>query len=331
MKVLSLLLLVFVWSCSIQPTDAFLDTIFSSIFASTVSVLTFTSDFLFDFGLTFPNPLIFVLPEQACSLRILLLDFRLGNFGRYNRYFRDNSKVTLAAAGEYQNAKNIEEYIKFGDSASNPYIDDAGSETLVNELAFLRYENGQCVFANNVITRYKFTDGLTKGGTIQVGLNTVVYFDYNERYFPRLDLYYSEPATAYIFDAVDTDNVRSFICSILSNDCQGIATAPTNCEAALADLPVSNNGGYVDGNSQGCRVLHGFLAQQSPAQHCPHISLEPLLDPDNKIKCQASSMQNIQVTDLFSQSEIQGFEAFWAANGLDPALGYKVEVGFTRT
>ena len=91
------------------------------------------------------------------------------------------------------------------------------------------------------------------------------------------------------------------------------------CRDQLAALPIADGDDlYVDGNSQGCRNLHAFLAVQTPEQHCPHISLSPLEDPDGKIKCQETSRQNLQVSDLFADAEMKAFRDYTSSIGLDP-------------
>lgn len=58
-----------------------------------------------------------------CVGKFSSLQFDLLNYDQYDMYFRDDSKLTLAQAGVYSGAKDIEEYVRFS-GESSPYIDD---------------------------------------------------------------------------------------------------------------------------------------------------------------------------------------------------------------
>jgi len=48
-----------------------------------------------------------------CVAKFASLKFDIFDFQRYNKYFRNTSTITLAAAGTYEGSEEIEEYIRF--------------------------------------------------------------------------------------------------------------------------------------------------------------------------------------------------------------------------
>jgi hypothetical protein len=81
---------------------------------------------------------------------------------------------------------------------------------------------------------------------------------------------------------------------------------------ALPDITIGADGttGFIDGNSQACRVLHSFMASKND-DHCPHITFEPEVDKNGKIKCNESAGE--YHSDIFTAEEI-GFMLFAGQN-----------------
>ncbi|GFH56830.1 hypothetical protein CTEN210_13306 [Chaetoceros tenuissimus] len=90
---------------------------------------------------------------------------------------------------------------------------------------------------------------------------------------------------------------------------------------ALPDVTIGADGvtGFIDGNSRACRILHGFMAKNNQ-HHCPHVSFDPEVDADGKIKCNESA--GILHTDVFTQEDIAFFILMGqAAFGFDEVGG----------
>lgn len=77
---------------------------------------------------------------------------------------------------------------------------------------------------------------------------------------------------------------------------------------ALPGITIGIDGttGFIDGNSQACRILHSFMARKND-DHCPHITLEPEVDKNGKIKCNKSAGE--YHSDIYTTEEI-GFFLF---------------------
>ena len=121
-----------------------------------------------------------------------------------------------------------------------------------------------------------------------------------------------------------TDAARQNICEIMRDSCAPIwemnfeeadRTIP-NCVQEMAKLDPAdsatfnavNLGGYIDGNSSGCRILHSAFAEKNPS-HCPHISFMPVADQDGVTKCQDETTANrVSPEDLFGTANLLFFE-----------------------
>jgi hypothetical protein len=79
------------------------------------------------------------IAKARCFLRLLFLDFDVLDFDKYDRYFNDDSIMEFAAAGSYQGANGIAEYVRFA-TPSSPFILDGNlsSSDMTGELAFVR-------------------------------------------------------------------------------------------------------------------------------------------------------------------------------------------------
>jgi hypothetical protein len=56
----------------------------------------------------------------------------------------------------------------------------------------------------------------------------------------------------------NSDNSRAFVCSVITGPCEPFIGTVDSCEETLAALPTGDEAEstlYIDGNSQGCRVL----------------------------------------------------------------------------
>lgn len=267
-----------------------------------------------------------IAPRLQCFLRMALFRFKIDNFDRFGKYFRDDSEMTLAQTGKYQGANAIEEYVKFLFSEFSPYFET--EEILEDQLQFMGYDDdsGECIY---LVQYYSFTqpDGVHTSSNTGFNVANMIklHFNYRERYIPRIYVYYTESFVDLLFGSFLNSNMtREYVCDIIEGPCSSyVVGTPADCEGALEALPVTESSStlqVVDSNSQGCRALHAVFAATNPTQHCPHISLTPTPDPDGSIKCDTS--QNIQVSDLFAENELERFRVFSEKYGLDPDIGH---------
>jgi hypothetical protein len=283
------------------------------------------SDLKYDLGLDIPRSSL-LFPEIECSLRIALLGIVGTNYARFPRYFRNDSALKLAQTGTYVNAKNIEEYVKFVNPLYNPYF-TRDSKVIDSQAFFTGYDKGtgQCMFRQFLTNDFIFSTNYTNGGEAKFSAMMDIDFNYNQRYITEFRVFYSSNFLDFFFTQVmDTDRSRNFICSVMNSNssCAPILPDRDNCTERLAALPMAQNGVYVDGNSQGCRIIHAFLALFSPKHHCPHISFTPHPDPDNATKCQVS--KGMLVLDLFTQSDMDAFDAYVVKRGFNVTDGFEI-------
>jgi len=175
-----------------------------------------------------------------------------------------------------------------------------------------------CVFTRSAYTTYTFDELIVSGGpTLNIYTLLKFYYNADERYIEKLDLYYSPGMIELLFEELDNPKTYDFVCGIMSSKC-GFDT--TGCQDKLEGLPTFSDGVHFDGNSMGCRALHAVMANWNPSQHCAHIAFEPTEDPSGKIKCQESKGKDPM--DLFDEDDISHYEQFCDDHGVDPIVGY---------
>lgn len=253
------------------------------------------------------------------------LDF--SNFERYNQYFRNDSIVELAQAGEYQGAANIQEYVQFAFAGNSPYLLQGDTSKRRFSAQFLNHQNGICEFRMLFKFQYVLNPNATAAPLFPFELVDMVRLSLHrtELYFPRINIFYTNDFLRLFFDeALNSEPTRRYICEdVMAGPCasQLNVTNTTACINTLNTLPTTEGSDhYIDGNSQGCRALHAVLASTNPSQHCAHLSFTPLLDPNGNIKCQASKGRS--PTDLFTESDFTALRHFAVKHGIDPDLGH---------
>lgn len=250
--------------------------------------------------------------------------FDIGDFDSYGDYFKDDSYMILAETGEYTGVSGIEEYVKFVFAEFSPYF--ATNNVLAEELTYLGYEDGQCVFATVYDTDYVMNGSVTRGSDEYRAINMVkLYYDYQSRYISKIFVYYTKDYISSLFRSMlNSDNTQKYICDTITGPCDGFITEPpVDCLSELAMLPGTTENSHVDGDSQGCRALHTALANVRPDVHCAHISLVPKEDSTGSIKCQTSALTEPE--DLFDERDFQLFADFCKARGIDPNIGHTYE------
>jgi len=261
-----------------------------------------------------------LFPFLQCAFRFFLLDFDVSNFDDYDKYFNDDSVVQLAQLGAYQGADSIKEYIKFVDEEYSPVFEF--QTILEEENVFLGYnrENDQCQFLAKYYVHGKLNSSTTGSDFEYHNVAFIkLSFSFSERIISRANVFYYEQFLLNFLQVALSDLSRDAVCETASSVCSGIIDPILNCPDELADLEVHTEG-YVDGNSQGCRLVHSVFAQENPEQHCAHIAIDATVDPSGQIKCQKSSFT--LPSDLFTDEEFKLFDEFANSYDIDPDIGY---------
>jgi hypothetical protein len=230
-----------------------------------------------------------LFPKLRCLLAFRRLGFAIDNFEQYPVYFRDDSIVQLAQAGVYQGATDIEEYVKFAFSGYSPYLlntsNPVSRQNTLNKV--LGYRDGFCEFLEVLKFRALLNTSNNKDMPFFNYVTMVkLYLHLGTGYVSKVNVCFAPDFLRVVFDvAFNANNTRRFLCrEVMSVACghilnQTIASASPQCEAALQALPTTEGAwNHFDGNSSGCRVMHGVFAQNNPV-HCPHLSFTPMLDP----------------------------------------------------
>lgn len=256
---------------------------------------------------------------QSC-LGFLALQFDPLNFDHYPIYFDDDSVLTLSQTGDYQGAEAIEEYVRFV-SESSPFVAEKLETTRLFQGSILPDgqtgppfgfdpATGICKFTLIESTGVVHDPDLTLGGATKYAYLINLSYSIATHKIVKWDSYFSTAFLEEFFFVHHTPAVAELICDILTGStCQeALGTdnpepglKPRKCANRLARLPLADEGGYVDGNTFGCRTLHSVFAQTN-SNHCAHLSLIPTEDPNGKIKCNVSAGKD--PSQLFTDAEI---------------------------
>lgn len=247
--------------------------------------------------------------------------FDLVDVSKFPKFFKDDSIMTLAQAGTYEGVASIAEYVSFALSTS-PYF-ETGPDRQASAFQFTNFDAQNKICEFRLITKSRYTTEPASTRFAAEFNNTAmfkIFLDFDNTYVTRVNVFYPTGFLSFFFDVLlNSDKTRDFVCSTMSNPCNLPPSTKRRCMKKLKNLPTTIES-YFDSNSQGCRALHAVFAKDNPEHHCAHLSFTPMLDPDNKIKCQESS--NILPTDLFDAVDFEVFNAFMIEQGIDPAVGH---------
>ena len=269
-------------------------------------------------GFIFDTP---VFPYFECHLRFVLTQFDFGRFEKYDDYFNEDSVMRLTEAGVYVGPKNIKEYMGFQSGKYSPYF--LRDSTLRIQTDFKGYdsETNECTFLSRFLNQYELDPKNTgKDTTWNTVVMTNVRFSFNTRKIPEVNIFLPLGFLVATFDdGLNNDITREYICSVANNNCANTTAHIDNCESRLAELPVFNDGSFVDGDSQGCRALHAVFAETNN-DHCAHIALNATEDRKGAIKCQNSNLMN--PSDYFTPADFREYDKYMVSQGIDPEIGY---------
>jgi len=262
------------------------------------------------------------LTISECLLTFTAINFETDNFDRYSDYFHDDSVLTLAQAGRYKGAADIEEYVRFA-SDSSPFIlkvDTVGGKFMVHSFDPEARTCSYLVYKTNL---YEMDSATAQKSSFLLDVLYKLTYSYNEGYFLSVSVFLTPEYFEFLFGRItNTDKTRNKICEI-SEGCKGVNVGLTReeCVSKMKELPTTTNGVNIDGKSQGCRVLHSVFAETNE-KHCPHLSFEPLEDSKGKVKCQTS--ENIQVSDHFDDLILKDFNDWMDSSLTKSTDGYKI-------
>ena len=233
--------------------------------------------------------------------------------------------MQLAQAGSYYGPEDIAEYVGFATEYS-PFI-KRGPTPVASGFQYSGYnsELGLCEFVIPSVINYEMDPLTTRyDADFNLAYMLKIFYDINENYVPRVNVYYTKTFLEFFFNILlNSDQTRDFICDIvLNNVCYGIVNDEdhTQCVSDLEELATATGKLFhIDGNSQGCRGLHSAFALINPTNHCAHVSLTPLEDPKDRIKCQRSD--RVSPAELFTTADLDYFINFMIENDIDPLKG----------
>ena len=250
--------------------------------------------------------------EQCGGIKAL--EFELTNFEKYPVYFDENTTMTLAQTGVYKGPEELEEYVRFID-LSGPYMKTMKELNVTYADLIFDSDTGSCTYLSFRSFEYENEPSITAGYHYATTMMIKMKYSISKHKITQIDVFYTDKFILWFFEeALGSDKTRNYVCEVLES-CEKLYKlngSPTRIECVdkLRALPMTDGvKGYLDGNFQGCRILHATFAQENPA-HCPHVSFLPAIDKKEKLKCQISD--EIVIEDLFT-IEDQAKMAAWCS------------------
>lgn len=270
-----------------------------------------------------------IFPALRCWISFLRIGYDPENYENYDVYYRNNSIMNVAQTGAYKGPNSIEEYAKYPDPKFSPFV--KASKTSNPTFSFQGYNStaGTCDFFGTYSIRWTLDPNLSN---IQEPFDFAsmfrMYVDLKERYIKELNVFISADFSRIMADAAyNNDRIRKNVCSeVYFGPCKSIVNTTATpsvdvCESRLAALPATQGTlHYIDGNTQGCRFLHSVLARYNPTTHCPHLSLEPISDPNGLVKCQSS--KGATPEDYFTPSDFDKYRQYCKTVNINPDIGH---------
>lgn len=246
----------------------------------------------------------------------------MGSGLRYNRLMSEEGIMQLAQAGVYKGADAIQEYGSFL-TVTSPFIAKQNVQNMRVEYMGVDDE-GKCVF-DVAMDWYHLHDPTTSTYAAEYNYPIMFKVTFNKKgRADRINVYFAPGFFENVFTRIlDSDNTRNTICEIYNENCASILEETSiDCQSEVSRLAVFDEPTYwIDGNTQGCRALHGAFAMQNPIQHCPHISFTGQEDPDGKVNCHTSL--GVDPESLFDERDVAFWDDYCQRFGFDPAVGFR--------
>ena len=272
--------------------------------------------------------------SPADCANFFALAFSQDDFDRYNEFYRPTSTYTVGPAGTYYGVDGIKEYVKFATPFS-PFLDEFQFTYYEENIDMTRFdsETGTCAFTQAIQLDFKIAAPAFAGLEGEMALYTLLKYEIDGNYVSHVDVFFPPAFLDFFFgSALNTDGVRKYVCEVMRDSCSTTwaangydSTGLATCVDDLESLSISDPPPYIDGKSQGCRFLHAVFAAENDA-HCPHISLIPIKDINEKTVCQESALNPVLMGSPgspFTVAEKEFFEDFVSKRGI-PEMGYKV-------
>lgn len=294
----------------------------------------------------------------ACFYSLLGSGLDLGDSSTFSTVFTDDSVQSVAQTGQYVGVDGISEYLTFVKGGENGFVKDyilinaplfldmTGTTTqqcvatiaerrqLPFNSIFLQDNQDLCV---DIVAGSTLTYTMTGDPTAPITVQTVNAWAPDELISGTFGLFVNTAATAdFVCDAIvnscgfddsrrSLNTSRRLSNSKTSKSSKVSKTPPNAMEKCLENynaLPATTSKAgkltYIDGNSKGCRILHGVFAK-SNSDHCPHISFEADEDVNGLVKC-IKSKEGLLTgpTGLFTEQQLELFMHASTILGLGP-------------
>lgn len=261
--------------------------------------------------------------------------------GRWQEVYSADSVLTLPQAGEYIGQDAILEYLAYFSEGRNP-LSGLWNFCGIQDSHILRLNSagkGFCDVSFADVTQAQINERLVLNE--QVWLKTVFgrrlrieYPESKASFKVITENIFLPPAVVGHFSAVAQPlSVAASACTVLGSFCPAEFTAndfndTLSCtEKMMSNLPLTTLNKSArktyDGNSTSCRHLHASLAALNPKTHCPHVSFDPVEDPNGKVKCHESD--NFLIEDYFATEDFTLFRETAEAHGLPSG---SIDTGF---
>ena len=231
---------------------------------------------------------------------------------------QEKSTMTLAQTGIYVGKDEIREYSNFLSYAdANPFLSSAILRDVDFYIKSVDSETGACVVMSHAVHELAMNETIAMGAHFNGAYMLKLVVELEGSYVSSADVYMAREFTDMFFGLTHSDRTFRYLCELMASDCPEVYSINGNptldeCTATMASLPPALESGRLDGNTTGCRVIHGSFVPHSD-KHCPHISFLPVEDSNGNVKCQKSL--GIQVEDLFDADDIQRFQDYVDQNG----------------
>jgi len=265
--------------------------------------------------------------KQACLVGLRMAKFDFLETERYNEWYTEDSVMQLSQSGTFTGPEEMTEYVDFTRAKFFDYYKRVGKPNYYP----ISLAEKECVVM--IVTNNKMQVNANYGQPAcletTVGFKmqyTVSDLQGNGFNIHRMNLFYSPAVLHTLFaDALKGDGVRDFICeTILQEKCPLIWEENDldveSCKLRYDALPSTDEGGYLDEKTTGCRILHSAFAEINP-KHCAHMSFIPMKDYKGRTWCQESG--GVVPEDLFTEEELLLIEKNAIDMGYDKDAMYK--------
>jgi len=260
--------------------------------------------------------------QNVCFGAFLASGLQIGNSETFDSCYDDDSQFTIAETGTYKGLQNIKEYVEiFSNGVLYTSYKPQHPGTIIH-FAGSNHSDNKCVATISQKRRLTVNPAYSMNGNeICIDVPSGAVLIYTPRFDPSTSLptgilvkthkvYFPKTASKELIEVLDPLPFARFVCNILLNECADFLPGEgkrRGCEKQLLSLPVSDEGtlNYLDGDSQGCRMIHASLAKRDRL-HCPHITFAAEPDVHGDIKCAKS--KGMLPTDLFAQWQLDLFE-----------------------